>query len=588
MNIYDILNLLGGIALFLFGMHTLSAALEKLAGGKLEHWLEKATSRPIKGVVLGATITAVIQSSAATTVMIIGFVNSGLMKLSQAIGVIMGANIGTTATSWLLSLQAIDGAEGFSVLNLLKPTTFTPVLAVIGIILIMFTKSDKKKTIGTILAGFAVLMFGMNAMSSATAGLEQNETFCNILMMFSNPILGVLAGAVLTAVLQSSSASIGILQSIAISTGKVTYSIALPLLLGQNIGSCVTALISSIGANKPAKRVAVVHLYFNVIGTVVLLSVFYLFKAFISMPFLEESLSAVGIAVIHTGFNVLTTALFLPFTKQMEKLACLTVRDKPGEKKMEASMLDERLLKTPSVAIEQCRNVCIRMAALTLDTLKTSLDVVLQYDAKKCTEVNENENTIDIFEDKIGSYILKISSKDLSVNDSKIVSTMLHTIGDLERISDHAVNIVEAAEEMHSKKIMFSDQAVRELTIMINAVNEILDMSINSFISSDVSLAKCVEPLEDVIDQLRSDLKTRHIERLRSGKCTIELGFILQDLLTNFERVSDHCSNIAVYLIQISDNSMDTHEYINELKKLDRSEFMDEFSDYQKKYMLPD
>lgn len=588
MSVYDVLNLLGGIALFLFGMHTLSAGLEKLAGGKLEHWLEKATSRPIKGVVLGAIITAVIQSSAATTVMIIGFVNSGLMKLSQAIGVIMGANIGTTATSWLLSLQSISGSEGFSILNLLKPTTFTPVLAVIGVILIMFTKSDRKKTIGMILAGFAVLMFGMNSMSAATASLEQNETFCNILMMFSNPILGVIAGAVLTAVLQSSSASIGILQSIAISTGKVTYSIALPLLLGQNIGSCVTALISSVGANKPAKRVAVVHLYFNVIGTILFLSVFYLINAFINLPFMEESLNAVGIAVIHTGFNVLTTALFLPFTKQLEKLACLTVRDKPGEKKPDAPMLDERLLKTPSVAIEQCRNVSIRMAELTLETLKTSLDIVMEYDQKKCTEVIENENSIDIFEDKIGSYILKISSKDLSETDSKIVSMMLHTIGDLERISDHAVNIVEAAEEMHKKKIMFSDQAVKELKVMIKAVNEILDMSIRSFITADVSLAKCVEPLEDVIDQLRNELKSRHIERLRSGKCTIELGFILQDLLTNFERVSDHCSNIAVYLIQINDNSMDTHEYMNELKKLDRSEFMDEFNDYSKKYILPD
>ena len=588
MNVYDILNLLGGIALFLFGMHTLSASLEKLAGGKLETWLEKATSKPIKGVVLGAIITAVIQSSAATTVMIIGFVNSGLMKLSQAIGVIMGANIGTTATSWLLSLQSISGSDGFSFLNNLKPTTFTPVLAVIGVILIMFTKSDKKKTIGMILAGFAVLMFGMNSMSSATAGLAENETFCNILMMFSNPVLGVVAGAVLTAVLQSSSASIGILQSIAISTGKVTYSVALPLLLGQNIGSCVTALISSVGANKPAKRVAFVHLYFNVIGTVVFLSIFYLLNAFISMPFMEESLNAVGIAVIHTGFNVLATALFLPFTKQLEKLACLTVRDDSNDEKLTPMLLDERLLKTPSVAIEQCRNVCIRMARLTQETLKMSMEVVTTYDAKKCAEVIDNENAIDIFEDKIGSYILKISSKDLSENDSKIVSSMLHTIGDLERISDHAVNIVEAAEEMHSKKIKFSQQALRELPVIVDAVSEILDMSINAFVNNDVNLAKNVEPLEDVIDQLRSDLKTRHIERLRNGKCTIELGFILQDLLTNFERVSDHCSNIAVYLIQISDNSMDTHEYMNELKKLDRSEFMDEFNDYKNKYILPE
>ena len=587
MSIYDVLNLLGGIALFLFGMHILSAALEKLAGSKLESWLEKATSRPIKGVFLGAIITAVIQSSAATTVMIIGFVNSGLMKLSQAIGVIMGANIGTTATSWLLSLQSISGTEGFSILNLFKPTTFTPVLAVVGVILIMFTKSDKKKTIGSILAGFAVLMFGMNCMSSATAGLAENETFCNILMMFSNPVLGVIAGAVLTAVLQSSSASIGILQSLAVSTGKVTYSVALPLLLGQNIGSCVTALISSVGANKPAKRVAFVHLYFNVIGTILFLSVFYLINAFIDLPFMQESLNSVGIAVIHTGFNVLSTALFLPFTKQLEKLACLTVRDDPNEETNAMPMLDERILNTPSVAIEQCKNVAYKMAALTKKTLLMSLELITSYDQRKAQEIVDNENTIDIYEDKIGSFILKISSKDLSVNDSQLVSDLLHTIGDLERISDHAVNIMESAEEMHSKKVMFSEEALSEVKVMIKAVTEIIDMSITAFINSDVSLAKEVEPLEDVVDQLRSELKARHIRRLRNGKCTIELGFILQDFLTNLERVSDHCSNIAVCLIQIKENSMDTHEYMNELKKLDKSEFMDEFNVYKDKYMLP-
>lgn len=587
MSIYDVLNLLGGIAMFLFGMHTLSAALEKLAGGKLETWLEKATSRPIKGVFLGAIITAVIQSSAATTVMIIGFVNSGLMKLSQAIGVIMGANIGTTATSWLLSLQSISGSEGFSILNLFKPTTFTPVLLVIGVVLVMFTRSDRKKTVGTILAGFAVLMYGMNCMSTATAGLEQNETFCNVLMMFSNPILGVIAGALLTAILQSSSASIGILQSLAVSTGRVTYSVALPLLLGQNIGSCVTALISSIGANKPAKRVAFVHLYFNVIGTVLFLSVFYLINAFVDMPFMEESLNSVGIAVIHTGFNVLATALFLPFTKQLEKLACLTVRDDPNEETNEMPMLDERILNTPSVAIEQCKNVAYKMAKLTKKTLVMSMELITEFDQRKAQEVVDNENTIDIYEDKIGSFILKISSKDLSVTDSQVVSDLLHTIGDLERISDHAVNIMESAEEMHSKKIKFSEEALGEVRVMIKAVTEILDMSINAFIQSNVALAKEVEPLEDVVDQLRSELKTRHIRRLRSGKCTIELGFILQDFLTNLERVSDHCSNIAVCLIQIKENSMDTHEYMNELKKLDKSEFMDEFNVYKDKYMLP-
>lgn len=590
MNVYDILNLLGGIALFLFGMHTLSASLEKLAGGKLETWLEKATSKPIKGVVLGAIITAVIQSSAATTVMIIGFVNSGLMKLSQAIGVIMGANIGTTATSWLLSLQSISGSDGFSFLNLLKPTTFTPVLAVIGVILIMFTKSDKKKTIGMILAGFAVLMFGMNSMSSATAGLAENETFCNILMMFSNPVLGVIAGAVLTAVLQSSSASIGILQSIAISTGKVTYSVALPLLLGQNIGSCVTALISSVGANKPAKRVAFVHLYFNVIGTVVFLSIFYLLNAFISMPFMEESLNAVGIAVIHTGFNVLATALFLPFTKQLEKLACLTVRDDSNDEKLTPMLLDERLLKTPSVAIEQCRNVCIRMARLTQETLKISMEVVTTYDAKKCAEVIDNENAIDIFEDKIGSYILKISSKDLSENDSKIVSSMLHTIGDLERISDHAVNIVEAAEEMPQPKRSSSRSRLSgNFPVIVNAVSEILDMSINAFVNNDVNLAKNVEPLEDVIDQLRSDLKTRHIERLRNGKCTIELGFILQDLLTNFEQ---RIRSLLEYRGVPHSDKRQQHGHPRIYERAEKTRplriYWTKFNDYKNKYILPE
>lgn len=585
MDIYHILNMLGGLALFLFGMHTLSGALEKFAGGNLEHWLEKLTSNPIKGVALGAGVTALIQSSAATTVMLVGFVNSGIMKLSQAIGVIMGANIGTTATSWLLSLSAVSGS---GIVNIFKPTTFTPVLALIGIVLVMFTKSDKKKTLGIIFLGFATLMFGMNAMSEAVKPLEGNEAFCSFMTAFSNPVLGVVAGALLTAVLQSSSVSVGILQSLSNATGGVTYSIALPIILGQNIGSCVTALISSIGANKSAKRVAIVHLYFNIIGTILFLTLFYILDAFINFAFMDNSLNSTGIAIIHTLFNMLTTLVFLPFTRQLEKLACLTIRDKPGEETAEMPMLDDRFLNTPSVAIEQCRNVAYKMAALTRQTLLDSLDIVTNFDTKKAADIVDNENAIDLYEDKIGSYILKISSKDLSVNDSKIVSNLLHTIGDLERISDHAVNIMEAAEEMHQKKITFSKQAVKEISVMINAVTEIINMSIDSFINSDVALAKEVEPLEDVIDQLRSDLKNRHIERLRQGICTIELGFILQDLLTNFERVSDHCSNIAVCLIQIKENSLDTHEYMNELKRLEKSEFMDEFNVYKDKYALPD
>ena len=585
MTFQDVLSLLGGLAVFMFGMHTLSDALEKLAGGKLEHWLEKMTSNPLKGVALGAGVTALIQSSAATTVMMVGFVNSGIMKLSQAIGVIMGANIGTTATSWLLSLSSVSGT---GIAALFTPKNFTPVLALIGIVLIMFMKSDKKRTVGTILIGFSLLMFGMNSMSAAAEGLKDNETFANIMVMFSNPFLGVLAGALLTAVLQSSSVSIGILQTLSNKTGTITYSIALPIILGQNIGSCVTALISSIGANKSAKRVAIVHLYFNVIGTIVFLSLFYLISGLIDMPFLSNQLNSTGIAIIHTCFNVLATAMFLPFTKQLEKLACLTIRDKPGESENEVPILDKRFLKTPAVAIEQCKNVAFKMARLTQKTLLMSISLLDKYDKETAQTVVDNENAIDIYEDKIGSYILQVASKNLSVEDSHIVSNLLHTIGDLERISDHAVNIKEAAEEMHEKKINFSPAAKKEVAIMINAVTEILDMAISSFVNVDIKKAKMVEPLEDVIDTLRTELKNRHIDRLRDGICTIELGFILQDLLTNFERVSDHCSNIAVYLIQISDNNMDTHEYMTELKKLDKSGFIDQFNQYKTKYSLPE
>lgn len=585
MTVHDVLSMLGGLAVFMFGMHTLSGALEKLAGGRLEHWLEKITSSPLKGVALGAGVTALIQSSAATTVMMVGFVNSGIMKLSQAVGVIMGANIGTTATGWILSLSAVSGSGIAAVFN---PSNFTPVLALIGIVLVMFMKSDKKKTIGTILIGFSLLMFGMNTMSAAAEVLKDNEAFANVMVMFSNPALGVLVGALLTAVLQSSSVSIGILQTLSNKTGMITYSIALPIILGQNIGSCVTALLSSVGANKSAKRVAIVHLYFNVIGTVVFLALFYLVNGLIDMPFMGEKLNSTGIAVIHTCFNVLVTAMFLPFTRQLERLACLTVRDRPGDEETEVPMLDKRLLKTPAVAIEHCKMVAFKMAKLTKKTLIMSMDIVKKYDKEIAQTIVDNENAIDIYEDKIGSYILQVSSKDLSVADSQVVSNLLHTIGDLERISDHAVNIKETAEEMYDKKIKFSAAAEEEVNIMIDALTEILDKAITSFVTADVAKAKEVEPLEDVIDGLRAELKSRHVKRLRDGLCTIELGFILQDLLTNFERVADHCSNVAVCLIQIKENNLDTHEYMNELKRLDKSEFMDEFNEYKSKYALPE
>lgn len=584
MTIYDVLNMLGGLALFLFGMHILSGALEKLAGGNLERWLEKLTNNPIKGVALGTGVTALIQSSAATTVMMVGFVNSGIMKLRQAIGVIMGANIGTTATAWLLSLSAISGS---GILNIFKPTTFTPVLAVIGIILVMFIKSDKKNTMGLVFLGFATLMFGMNAMSTAVKPLEGDPQFASIMTAFSNPILGVLVGALITAALQSSSVSVGILQSVSNATGGITYAIALPIVLGSNIGSCVTAMISSIGANKSAKRVAIVHLFFNIIGTLLFLSLFYLLNAFLSFAFLDDVINSSGIAVIHTVFNLIATSVFLPFTKQIEKLACWVIKDDPNEETSAMPMLDERLLVTPGVAIEQCRNVAYKMANLTRNTIISSLGLVSKYDAKKAAEIVENEGIIDVYEDKIGSYLLKVSAKDLSEHDSKVATKLLHTIGDLERISDHAVNIVEAAEEMYQKKIHFSEEALAEIDVITDAVEEILNKSVDAFITSDITLAKQVEPLEDVIDDLRTELKTRHIERLREGKCTIELGFIHSDLLTNLERVSDHCSNIAVCMIQVKENNMDTHEYMTELKSAEASEFITAFEGYKRKYALP-
>ncbi len=587
-NLFDVLMLIGGLALFLFGMNTLSASLEKMAGGKLEKWLEKMTSNPIKGVLLGAGVTAVIQSSSATTVMLVGFVNSGVMKLRQAIGVIFGANIGTTMTAWLLSLTSIDG-NGNMILDLLKPMSFTPILAIIGIGLIMFSKSDKKHNIATILIGFAVLMFGMDTMSTAVSGLQQVDEFKNLMGAFSNPVLGVIVGAVLTAIIQSSSAAVGILQSLSTSTGAITHATALPILLGQNIGTCVTALISSIGANKGARRVAFVHLTFNTLGTVVFLTLFYILNAFLNFSFMNEPLMGTSIPIIHTAFNILATLFFLPFTKQLEKLACLIIRDDPAEEDSdgEMPMLDDRLLKTPGVAIEQCRNVAIRMAKLTRKMFLDSLELLSNYDAKKATEINEHENIIDIYEDKIGSYLLKISSKDLNEHDSRLVSKLLHTINDLERISDHAVNLMESAEEMHTKKITFSEQAQKEIEILKHAVVEIIEISIQAFITSDIEMAKEVEPLEDAIDGLRSELRARHIERLRQGKCTIELGFILTDILTNMERVADHCSNIAVCMIQVRGNSMDTHSYISSLKVESNTEYLRKLEKYTDKYLLP-
>lgn len=582
MDIFSVLNLLGGLALFLFGMNTMGDGLEKVSGGKLEKMLERITNSTFKGFIVGALVTAVIQSSSATTVMVVGFVNSGIMKLSRAIGVIMGANIGTTITSWLLSLTGIEGDS--LIIQLLKPTSFSPILAVIGIALIMFCKSEKKKDIGNILVGFAVLMFGMNSMSNAVEPLAEIPEFRNILLMFSNPIFGILAGTVLTAIIQSSSASVGILQALS-STGSITFASAIPIIMGQNIGTCVTALLSCIGAKKNAKRAAFVHLYFNIIGTVVMLALFYGINAVVHFTFLDDAVAPASVAVIHTVFNVVATAILLPFNKVLEKLACITIKDKDAED--DAPFIDERFLNTPAVAASQCSSMCNDMARLSEVTITDACAILANYTDELATKIQDNEERIDIYEDVLGTYLVKLCSKNLTPEDSANASKMLHSIGDFERISDHAVNILNVAKEMHEKSIHFSDGAVQEIDVVICALIEIIDNTINAYINNDYELAKRIEPLEQVIDKLVEELKLRHVKRLRDGKCTIELGFIFSDLLTVIERVSDHCSNIAVCMIQLKEESYETHEYLNELKHDDYGTFKDEYREYKSKYVLP-
>lgn len=581
------LSMIGGLALFLYGMHLLGEGLEKMSGGRLERILEKLTSNPIKGVLLGAAVTAVIQSSSATTVMVVGFVNSGIMKLSQAVSIIMGANIGTTITSWILSLTSIEGDSVF--LQLLKPTNFTTILALLGVIFIMFIKSEKKKNVGMILVGFAVLMVGMDNMSEAVKPLRDVPEFTNILLIFSNPILGMLAGAILTAIIQSSSASVGILQALCV-TGQVPFATALPIIMGQNIGTCVTALVSAIGAQTNAKRAALVHLYFNVIGTIAFMLGFYGINAFVDFAFLNTPADAAGIAVIHTVFNVVATLLLLPFSGLLEKLARLTVKDakNPAKEKFEKQLqlLDERFLETPALAVEHCKMVANYMAEITKAALDCSMELLRNYDEKLAAKVFELESEADQFEDHLGQYLVKLSSKDLSVKDSTTLSMLLHSIGDMERISDHAVNIAESAEEMHQKNMAFSVQGVKEMETFAGAVREILRLSLESFMREDMEEAVLVEPLEEVVDDLRDELKKRHVNRLREGKCTIELGFVLSDLTTNFERVADHCSNIAACLIQTGEHDFEMHNYIHKLAKGENTPFHERYMEYRKQYTL--
>ena len=588
-DFFSFLTMIGGLAMFLYGMSAMGDGLAKLAGGKLERILEKLTSNPIMGVFLGFVVTAVIQSSSATTVMVVGFVNSGIMRLSQAISIIMGANIGTTATAWILSLAGLEG--GNFVMNMLKPTSFSPILAIIGVAMLMFSNKAKKKDLGTILIGFAILMFGMDTMTSAIKPLAEVQWFKELLVRFSNPILGLMAGAILTAVIQSSSASVGILQAMSMN-GLITFGTAFPIIMGQNIGTCVTALISSIGATKNGKRTAFVHLYFNLIGTIIFMAAFYIVNAIVNFTFMEGPISGTGIAVLHSIFNISATLVLLPCRKLLEKLACLTIRDKDvkgaaeGAEESEIKLLDYRFLDKPSFAVEQCRNVTHKMAELSKDAIFKAMSLLKNYDEGVAEEVIHLEGVVDKYEDQLGSYLVKLSGKATSEEDSRTVSLLLHSIGDYERISDHAINILESAKEMHEKGMVFSKKAMEELEIFTRAVEDILNMTLIVFMDEDVDMAKSVEPLEEMIDFLSDELKNRHIARLREGKCTIEQGFVFSDITTNFERISDHCSNIAVSLIEIKDDEYDTHRYLDNVKH-DSARFSEEYANCRERYALP-
>ena len=580
-SFYDLLKLLGSLAMFLYGMKIMSEGLQKFAGDRLRSILTAMTTNRVTGVLTGVLITALIQSSSATTVMVVSFVNAGLLSLSQSIGVIMGANIGTTVTAWILSLGGISSDSLF--IQLLKPTSFTPVLALIGTGLLMFSKIGKKKDTGTILLGFATLMFGMDTMSSAVSGLADVPAFQNLFLLFKNPILGVLVGAVLTAVIQSSSASVGILQALS-ATGQVSYGAAVPIIMGQNIGTCITALLSSFGTNKNAKRAAIIHLSFNVIGTTVWLSVFSLISALFQPALLDTSASYIGIAVAHSLFNIACTVLLLPMSSLLEKLAIKLVPD--SNKKDVVVELDERLLATPPVALERCNTLVNEMAELSVNAVKQSLTLLQSYNASLGEEIRKTENKADHYEDLLGTYLVKLSSHQMSDSDSATVSKLLKAIGDFERISDHSVNILESAEEIYEKELSLSPSGQKELEILCNAVSEILTQSLAAFVNNDLQAARDVEPLEQVIDGLKATMRDNHIRRLKNNECSIEVGFVWADLLTNLERTADHCSNIAVCVIDAADNNMNLHESLRNIKK-GSPYFAEKYTAYAEKYILP-
>ena len=583
MDFWDILSLIGGLCLFLFGMNLMGSYLEKAAGGGLKNILGKLTTSKTAGFVTGLGVTAVIQSSSATTVMVVGFVNSGLLTLRQAINVIMGANVGTTVTAWLLSLTGVSGDAWF--VEIFKPSSFTPILALIGIFLFMGSKSNRKKDIGVILLGFATLMYGMDAMSSSVAGLKESEGFASILTLFDNPLMGVLTGAALTAIIQSSSASVGILQALS-STGAISIGMSVPIIMGQNIGTCVTALISSVGTNRNARRASIVHLSFNVIGTTVLLVAYSIVRGLVDIPLLANSADQVTIAICHTAFNIGCTILMLPCAGLLEKLSMKLIPEPKGEdKKEEINELDERLMITPAVAIERCRVVTEKMASISKASLYKALSQLESFNDDYCKEVRDEETAVDKYEDILGSYLVKLNTYPLTDKDMRESAKLLHLIGDIERISDHAVNIMESAEELKEKEIVFSDFAIGELNVIIAAVKEIVELSYAAYVNNDIVSAKKVEPLEQVIDNLKEKLRTRHIERLQNGGCTIEAGFIWSDLLNNLERVSDHCSNIAGCVIEMSHNSLDLHQYLKNIKE-GKGEFVDDYERYSQLYSV--
>ncbi|MBQ2944594.1 MAG: Na/Pi cotransporter family protein [Ruminococcus sp.] len=583
MDSFDVLALIGGLCLFLFGMNVMGDSLEKSAGGGLNKLLSKLTTGKLAGFLTGLGVTAVIQSSSATTVMVVGFVNSGIMTLRQAINVIMGANVGTTVTSWILSLTGIESSN--IIVKMFKPTSFTPILALIGIILYMMSKKSKYKDIGTILLGFATLMFGMDAMSGAVAGLKNVPEFQNILIMFQNPILGVLAGAVLTGIIQSSSASVGILQALS-STGAVTIGASIPIIMGQNIGTCVTALISSVGTNRNARRASLVHLLFNVIGTTVILIVYCIFNAIFTFEIINNPANELSIAICHTLFNVLCTAIMLPLSGLLEKLSYKLIKEPSGEKGIEKKVeLDERLMTTPAVAIERCRVVSNQMAAVSMNSLRSSLKLLSTYDSEAAEQITIDENAVDHFEDILGSYLVKLSTYPMSDEDSNEANKLLFVIGDLERISDHAINILRSAKEIKDKSLEFTPSAQTELKTIISAVDEIITLTLDAFTKNDAQAATLIEPLEQVVDTLKRQLRANHIVRLQKAECSIECGFVWADILTNLERVSDHCSNIGVCIIEMAHHTMDTHEYMSKIKA-GNPDFERLFAQYKEKYAI--